>query len=132
MVLSVLIVEDDRAASALLSRMIAMTFSHIAITVVYDGIAGLEMCQEHPPDILLTDIDLPGLDGIRMAEHILALKRETKVIVVTGYSDKLHQERFAGLGIRNYFLKPLDLEKIFAAIEEAIEEIRRERQPATA
>lgn len=121
--LSLLVVEDDRAANQILTTMIPRKFPGIAIYVAYNGTMGLELFREHTPDIVITDINMPEMDGIQMADGIREMKSDTKFIVLTGYSDRIHLEKFDRMGIHDYMMKPIDFKKLFASIDRCIDEI---------
>ena len=121
--LSLLIVDDDISAIETLRLMIPMKFPDVIIYVAGNGKMGVELCKEHAPDIVVTDINMPEMDGIQMAEEIKSMKVDTKFIAISGYSDKIHLDKFNDIGISDYMLKPIDLKKLFAAIGKCIDEI---------
>ncbi len=125
--LSLLVVEDDKTAIEVIRVIIPLKFPKITFHVAGDGNMGLALFKEYSPDIVVTDINLPGMDGIQMAEQIKAMKSDTRFIVLTGYSDKIRMDKFNEIGVCNYISKPLDLKKLFTAIEKCIEEITLER-----
>lgn len=118
--LSLLIVEDDKAASSTIQLMVAKKFPHLTILVADDGKAGLELFKEHKPDVVITDINMPEMDGIEMAGRIKALKADIRFIVITAYSNRGYFERFSEIGFSDYLMKPLQFPKLFAAIERCL------------
>lgn len=127
---SMLIVEDDAGTRELLCDVIATKYPHVTLYCADDGVGGLELFVAHAPDLVLTDIGIPSMDGIAMAQQILALDPTTDIIVVTAYSgfDRLMQAIEIGIG--NYLLKPLDCDKLFVIIEKinAVRQAARERE----
>ena len=123
--LSLLLVEDDKSAIAVLNAMIQRKFPDIAIFTAADGRQGVELGKEHSPDIVITDINMPGMDGLQMAGEIKSIKPDTRIIVFTGYSDKIHLDNFDAIGISAYILKPIEFQQLFTAIEKCIAEIVR-------
>jgi len=123
---SILIVEDDPAASALTSRIIAMQYPDAAIYSAADGLTGLELFQRHAPRIVITDIGMPLKSGIELAREIRLLGPGTKLIMLTAYSDELFVQLCKEIGIQAYLLKPLNLEKLLTAIAACLEEIAAE------
>lgn len=126
--LSILIVEDDLAAIGTLGVIITRKFPKSAVYLAYDGAMGLELFKEQLPDIVVTDINMPKMDGIEMAQRIKEIRAGTKVIVLTAYSDKIVLERFREIGISQHILKPVEFYSLFAAIDKAMAEIVLERQ----
>lgn len=114
---SLLFVEDDKMVCLAIGRMIARQFSNATVYTAENGRIGLELFKEHTPEIVITDINMPVMDGIEMASKIKSIKTGTKFIVLTGYSDKNCLERFSEIGFDDYIVKPVDLGKLFAAIE---------------
>ena len=117
---ALLLVEDDKATLDILGLMIARKFPGLRIHKAENGKRGVEQFKEHLPDIVLTDINMPEMDGIRMAEEIRSLDNDTKFIVLTAYSDENYLERFSKIGFSDYMLKPLDFKKLFRAIEKCL------------
>ena len=127
MATAILIVEDDRVTNETVRLTVAKKFPDAAVYAAENGKRGVELCREQHPDIVITDVNMPGMDGNQMAEAIRALKGDTKFIVLTGYSDKIHLAKFGGIDLTAYILKPIDFKKLFAAIDQCIEEIARQR-----
>src|SRR5690349_7528624 len=120
--ISLLIVEDDKEAVEVLRLTIPLKYPNITIYSAAHGLAGLELFKEHQPHLVITDINMPVMDGIRMAEEISSLKGDIRFIVLTGYSDRQKLERFTGFNLCDYIVKPLDFGRLFAAIDRCIEE----------
>jgi YesN/AraC family two-component response regulator len=128
--LSLLIVEDEAVTRRLYCGLIARKFPDIVIYDAASGTLAVELSKEHAPDIVITDINMPGMDGIEMAEQIKAMKVTTRFVVLTGHSDKTYLNRCLDIGVKDYFLKPIDFKKVVAAIGKCIDEIGRERRSA--
>jgi YesN/AraC family two-component response regulator len=88
----------------------------------------VELFKEHTPDIVITDISMPVMDGIQMAGEIKSLKNDTKFIVLTGYSEKDYSSEISEFGIKECILKPVVFKRLFAAIENCIDEINLDRK----
>jgi YesN/AraC family two-component response regulator len=114
---SLLLVEDDSLVCKSIGRMISKEFPGIRVFTAENGRIGLDVFKEHTPEIVITDINMPDMDGIEMASEIKKLKSDTKFIVLTGYSDRARFERFREIGFEEYMIKPVDFEILFAAIE---------------
>jgi len=125
---TLLIVEDDLDTRRLNCSMISRIFPDLVIYDAENGRRGLELYKKHSPDVIITDINMPEMDGIEMVQEIRSLNSVPRIIVLTGYSDKAYLERFDAIGIRDYILKPVEFKKLVTAIEQSIAEIRRERQ----
>jgi YesN/AraC family two-component response regulator len=125
--IKLMLVEDNNEAREVAGLMIAREFPEITIYFAQNGRTGVELFKEHPADIVMTDIDMPVMDGIGMAGEIKAIKADTKFIVLTGYSDKNCLEQFSEIDVNDFITKPIVFGKLFAAIEKCIAEITVKR-----
>ena len=123
--ISILIVEDEGITLEYIFSTLARKFPDITFHKALNGRTGLDLFKTHMPDIVITDINMPDVGGIQMAEIIHGIKPDTKFIVTTGDTDKLTVENSVGIGfeIAHYFVKPILFSKFFAAVEQCIGEI---------
>lgn len=122
---SILFVEDDSVVCLAIGRILDRQFPDATVLTAENGLIGLELFMEYTPDIVITDINMPVMDGIEMAGKIKAIKSDTKFIVLTGYSDRNYLEQFSEIGFEDYMIKPADIGKLFAAIEKCRAGIKR-------
>jgi CheY-like chemotaxis protein len=113
---SLLIVEDDKEACEVMTRMVTLRFPACTIHRADNGVQGIELFKEHFPDIVLTDVNMPVMDGIELLRAIRAIKADASCIVLTAYSDKIVFQKFKDLGVSAYLLKPLDFNELFVAL----------------
>ena len=121
---SLLIVEDDQVMGEMLGKVIQRKFSDVTIHRAGNGQIGVDLFKEHRPDIVITDINMPVMDGIEMAAAIKTIQADAHFIVMTAYSDKAYFEKFSEIGFCAYLLKPIMIPTLFAAIEKCFDEIR--------
>ena len=115
---SILLVEDDIVASELLCAILSVRFPQALIYSAVDGKAGLDSIIKYLPDVVITDISMPEMNGTRMISKIPAIKPDTRVIVATAYSDWNNLDMFALTGVDCEFVsKPIDFEVLFASVE---------------
>ena len=108
----ILLAEDDTATRALLAR--ALTADGHTVTEAEDGQAALQAMAGAPSavDVLVTDVDMPGLDGIALAQQARGLKSDLKVLLISGFADGLGRAYEVGsLGVRT-LLKPASIEQV--------------------
>ena len=86
-----------------------------------DGVDGLKIATQHRPDILVTDVRMPRLNGVELAMEVRKILPETKLIFISGYSDKEYLMAAIRLGAIGYVEKPIDLGEIIEAIRQAVE-----------
>ena len=87
------------------------------VAVAGNGLQALELMKEHRPDIVITDIKMPGCDGLRMIEISQELLPNVKYIVISGYKQFDYARRAIQYGVSNYLLKPIDQEELVQTLE---------------
>jgi len=118
---SLLNVEDEPDARDMLSRMLAMNYPGLQLHVAENGVTGLELFREHRPDIVLTDINMPVMNGIQMAREIKAIEPEAVIVAVTAYSDTSYLLSAIEIGIHHYVMKPVNYSELFKVIDKILE-----------
>lgn len=77
-----------------------------------DGFEAIELCKMHQPDLVIMDVQMPILDGVKASKRIIADRLTSGVILLTAFSDKKTVEKVSAIGVLGYIVKPLD-EKSF-------------------
>lgn len=124
-----MIVDDEQYICSLLERLI--DWSALGIRLLgnaNNGKDALDMIREMKPDIILTDIRMPGLDGIRLLEEIQKLQMTSLVIIISGYDDFSYAQSAVRLGAFEYILKPVEAENLQNVLLKAKEEIEKNRK----
>ncbi len=93
----------------------------------FDGISGRNLILETNPDIVITDINMPNVDGLNMIEQIYDEIEDIKVIVITGYDEFKYASRAIKLSVFDFILKPVDDKELSVSVRRAIEEIEKGR-----
>lgn len=124
--LSVLYVEDDINIRELGKEIILRKVEKVLIAE--NGLTGYQLFLEHRPDIVVTDIKMPGMSGLELASQIKAVNKETEIIVSSAFSETEYLKKAIELGISVYVVKPFDSKKLFAAIEKCYESINLRRE----
>jgi two-component system response regulator HydG len=124
----VLVVEDDSAARSALQKM--LTADGYVADVAEDGIAALSVASEHPPDVVVTDLDMPRMTGMELLAKLREIDAGLPVIVVTSTDDTATAIKAMRAGAEDYLGKPVDLQALEVAIERALEhrEVKTEAQ----
>ena len=91
----------------------------------YNGIDALDVIQEQKPDIVITDIRMPGLDGLSLIESCKEFLPEACYVVISGYTEFEYARRAITLGVVNYIDKPVTIQKI----EEVLQEVEKRNNP---
>ena len=125
--ISLLYVEDEQDAREMLGEIIGRHYPDVRIFVAENGEAGLDSFKRNRPEIVITDINMPVTDGIRMATEIRSLSPATEIIALTAYTNTQHLLQAIEIGISHYILKPISVEQIFNVLDKSIAAIRSER-----
>lgn len=109
----VLIIEDEIEIAGYLRR--GLTLEGYTTEVAHDGPAGLVAAREHPPDLVVLDLMLPGIDGLEVARRLRAAS-DVPIIILTA-RDQV-SDRVAGLenGADDYLIKPFAFEELLARV----------------
>ena len=86
-----------------------------------DGKEAIVLWKEHKPDIIITDINMPRLNGLDMASYIRANDKDVQIIIATAHSDTDYLLRAVELQLVKYIIKPITKDKLTAALEKSIE-----------
>ncbi|MEV7245654.1 response regulator transcription factor [Streptomyces sp. NPDC093248] len=111
---TVLLAEDDRAIRHALER--ALTLEGYEVTAVADGVEALAQAHRTPPDVLVLDVMMPGIDGLQVCRVLRAEDDSTPILMLTALVETA--DRIAGLdaGADDYVVKPFDVEEVFARL----------------
>ncbi len=93
-----------------------------------DGLEGKKIIDQMKPDIVITDIRMPDMDGLQLAAYAAEALDSCEVIVITGYQDFAYAKECVRLGVFEYILKPINNEEICAAVIKAAASLKRERE----
>lgn len=113
--ISLLYVEDERVTREQVSRILQRIVTRI--DVAENGRQGLELYQEKRPDIILSDIMMPVMNGLEMCRQIRKLDRDSQLIMLTAHSDTEYLLECISLGVNQYVQKPVDFGQLTSAIE---------------
>ena len=115
----VLVVDDDGAARQGLKSL--LTTRGYEVDLAVDGANALERLAELPPDLVLTDLDMPGMNGMQLLKEVRERNRELPVIVITGVAELAPAVAAMREGAADYLTKPVDFDALLVAIERTIE-----------
>ena len=124
----ILIVEDEIKIRTGMARLISAHTSHTIIGEAKNGKEGLEMAMRLHPELIISDIRMPEMDGLEMME---ALDREgisCHRVVLSGYSEFEYARKAMRYGVEDYLLKPLAAEDVTSLLDKIQEKIREEEE----
>ncbi len=123
------IVDDDSSIRWVLER--ALTGAGLICQSFENGHDVLEALNHQSPDVLLSDIRMPGIDGLTLLTRIKTHHNALPVIIMTAHSDLDAAVSAYQQGAFDYLPKPFDIDEAVALVERAIEHSQEQRQPAT-
>jgi len=114
----VLLVDDERyVLSSLKATVNWSEYDFVVIGEAKNGIQALEQIKELKPDLIFTDIRMPGYDGIELLKRARACNSNTEFIIISGYSHFEYAQTAIRYGVSDYILKPIDREVLNATLE---------------
>jgi signal transduction histidine kinase len=123
-----LIVDDDPALLQALSQLISLRIADVRVDTSDTAQEGLEQIQEHDYDVIVSDIKMPGMDGLELLARIQELRPDTPTLLITGHGEhNLAIQAIRG-GAYDYILKPIDRDDFIASLHRAIQTRQLRRQ----
>ena len=110
---SLLLVEDEEIALKTLALILSRKYPNALIHTALNGRIGLEMFKTHRPDVIITDINMPEMNGVRMAAAIREIRPNARFIAITGESHS---------GFECCIVKPIVFNELFNAVERCLGE----------
>ena len=127
--IKILIADDERFERELLSEVISERFAHEAQTrVAENGREAVETAALWNADIVLMDIEMPGINGIEAAKRILDQSPECKVIFITAYSVFSYAQEAVKMGACDYILKPVNPDDLERSVRHCVEQAEARRE----
>lgn len=126
---NVLIIDDEPWAREVIKSLGKWKQLQLAIAgEAEDGKSGLRFIQEHAPHIVVTDMRMPGVDGVELLKQINEQFPLLKIIVMSGYDDFMYLKQAIRSRAVEYLLKPVDPIELNAALRKCVEELNALRQ----
>jgi YesN/AraC family two-component response regulator len=113
-----ILVIDDEKPTLSMFRLFLDAYGYTVYTAE-NGTEGLAIFQKEKPEIVLTDIKMPGIDGLVVLQQIKEIDPNAAVIVITGHGDTALAEQAVALDAVDFINKPIKKEALEAALEKA-------------
>ena len=123
-----LVVDDSITVRRVTQRLLER--NGMRVMTAKDGVDALSILQEHLPDIILLDIEMPRMDGYELATHVRADARlaDIPIVMITSRVGEKHRARAIEIGVNDYLGKPYQENQLLDAIEPLVEARRRQRR----
>jgi PAS domain S-box-containing protein len=124
--LRVLYAEDDTETREELQSILELYVAELYIAK--NGREGLDLYKKYFPDIVITDIQMPEMNGLSMAADIRVLNSQQTIIILSAYNDVEYLFRALELGIQHYITKPISIERLLNKLAELTERMQLLKQ----
>lgn len=114
----IVLAEDQALLRGALAGLLALESDIDVVAEAGDGDSAWKAVQQHQPDLLLTDIEMPGLTGLDLAAKVQEAKLATRVVIVTTFARGGYLRRALDAGVRGYLLKDAPVEKLAQALRD--------------
>jgi len=118
-----LVIDDDKVTLELFT--FELRSEGFEVTTAESGSKGLEYVRDNDFEVILTDLNLPDINGIELVKQSKELAPQTEIIVVTGVDSTEKAVEAIRVGARDYIVKPVDFEKLLVVIRNAVESKRK-------
>jgi excisionase family DNA binding protein len=114
----VLLVDDEPSSLDLLTKMLAAQYAIVSAT---DPTGALDMLRTNPTgyDVLISDLNMPGMDGLALIREVRRISTRLPIIIVTGFSTEASAIEAVNLGVAGYLVKPFRAQEVLAVIARA-------------
>ena len=130
--LKVLIADDEIKICKLIECLIDWQSIGLKIvSVVHDGLSALSAIHEHQPDIVITDIRMPNVNGLELIKKTKDINANINFIIISGYSDFTYAQQAIKYGVEDYLLKPIKKNELLSTLTKLVEKHREQKTKET-
>lgn len=124
----VLLVDDEKEFVHTLSE--RLEARDLGAAVAYNGEDALSFVESEPPEVMVLDLKMPGIDGLEVLRRVKLEHPEVEVIILTGHGSEVEEARARELGAFAYLQKPVDIELLAQTMRDAYRKVNRARATA--
>ncbi len=124
--LKILFVEDDDLMRSTISKILEKNAQ--TVFEAANGREGVEIFNREKPEIIITDIMMPVMNGLDMIQEIRRQDKDVKIVVVSAYSEKENFLKSIALGVNNFLIKPISYKTLLSVLDELAENILLEKR----
>ncbi len=115
----ILVVDDEESARIGLAKL--LTSEGFAVDLASDGADAIVVASEHPPDVVITDLKMPSIDGVQLAQKLHEHRPDLPIIVTTAFGDVNNAVRAMRAGVDDYLTKPVDFDALLVTVHRTLE-----------
>ncbi|MBF0274046.1 MAG: SpoIIE family protein phosphatase [Nitrospinae bacterium] len=119
--ISILYVEDEESIREKMEHILLKRIKNLYMAE--NGKIGLELFMKHSPDIIITDIRMPIMNGLEMSEKIRSINKEIPIVVTSAFNEERYLMQAISIGIKEYIKKPIQLKELIKTITSLTETI---------
>ncbi len=127
--ISILIVDDEKNIRAGIHKILSESIRYpVRFLEAKNGLEALEIARESSPDLVITDIRMPKMDGVALMKEISGGNRKPVIVVLSGFDDFTYAQNAIRYGAVSYILKPVDRNELIATVTKAMARIEADRK----
>ena len=123
----ILIADDEKLIRAGIRKILSDALDEtVSFMEARNGSEAYEICQKELPDVMITDIRMPGMDGLELMKHVSVMAQKPAIIVLSGFDDFSYAKTAIDNGVIAYILKPVDEKELLQVMEKALNSVHRD------
>lgn len=126
--LRVIIIDDDAALLQALPQSIALRMQGLQIDTSDSGFKALQMVQQYPYEAIVSDIKMPGMDGISLLQQLKTFRPDIPILLITGHGERDLAIQALRAGAYDFIQKPIDRDYFISSLQRAIQTCQMRRQ----
>jgi YesN/AraC family two-component response regulator len=127
--LTALIVDDDQEASGIMQNIFGQLFKEVF--VAEDSKDALKIYKRQRPDIVFTDIMMPGIDGLELSRQIREINKNQVIVVISASSDMNVVTEVIKIGATSFLQKPIDMKSVIETLRQITSNVKRRKKVET-
>ncbi|MGO4494813.1 response regulator [Paenibacillus sp. 2RAB27] len=116
----ILIVDDEPMVRMGLAQLVRQCSPLFRTVVAANGVEALEQINKQRPDMMLTDIRMPKMDGLELCKQVLEMNLTVPIVVISGYDDFSYAQKCLTYGVKEYLLKPLTEHELYPVLNKLL------------
>jgi CheY-like chemotaxis protein len=120
----ILYIDDEPALTSLAEKMLSKLGYDVTTMTSSHGALNIFKARPDAFDLVITDMTMPGMTGDRVAQNFLEIRQDIPIIICSGYSEHISQEKAKSIGIRKFVMKPLEMRELAMTIRKVLDAMK--------